>query len=48
MARAAQAHEFIAALPTGYAQAVGEGGAELSGGQRQRIARARALYTATP
>ncbi|MFO1495127.1 MAG: ABC transporter ATP-binding protein [Lysobacterales bacterium] len=43
-ARAAQAHAFIAALPGGYAQAVGEGGAELSGGQRQRIALARALY----
>ncbi len=44
MARAAQAHDFIAALPAGYAQPVGEGGAELSGGQRQRIALARALY----
>ncbi len=47
-ARAAQAHEFIAALPGGYAQAVGEGGAELSGGQRQRIALARALYRDPP
>jgi ATP-binding cassette subfamily B protein len=43
-ARAAEAHDFIAALPRGYAQPVGEGGAELSGGQRQRIALARALY----
>ena len=43
-ARAAEAHEFISALPRGYAHAVGEGGAELSGGQRQRIALARALY----
>lgn len=43
-ARAAEAHEFIAALPQGYASAVGERGANLSGGQRQRIALARALY----
>ena len=43
-ARAAEAHEFIAALPQGYASPVGERGAQLSGGQRQRIALARALY----
>ncbi len=43
-ARAAEAHDFIAALPQKYAHPVGEGGAELSGGQRQRIALARALY----
>jgi ATP-binding cassette subfamily B protein len=43
-ARAAEAPEFIAALPEGYASAVGERGAQLSGGQRQRIALARALY----
>ena len=43
-ARAAEAHDFIAALPHGYASAVGERGANLSGGQRQRIALARALY----
>jgi ATP-binding cassette, subfamily B, bacterial len=45
-AREAEAHDFIAALPQGYATAVGERGAELSGGQRQRIALARALYRA--
>ena len=43
-ARAAEAHDFIAAMPLGYASAVGERGAQLSGGQRQRIALARALY----
>ena len=42
-ARRAQAHEFIARLPDGYATRVGERGLTLSGGQRQRIAIARAL-----
>ncbi|HEY4097956.1 MAG TPA: ABC transporter ATP-binding protein, partial [Baekduia sp.] len=42
-ARRAQAHEFIATLPDGYATRVGERGLTLSGGQRQRVAIARAL-----
>lgn len=42
-ARAAGAHDFIAAREGGYDAPLGEGGAGLSGGERQRIALARAL-----
>ena len=47
-ARAAEAHDFIAALPEGYATLIGERGQKLSGGQRQRLALARALLRDPP
>jgi subfamily B ATP-binding cassette protein MsbA len=47
-ARLAQAHDFIAALPDGYATPVGERGVKLSGGQAQRLAIARAFLKDPP
>lgn len=41
--QAANAHDFIAGLPDGYATLVGEKGVNFSGGQRQRLAIARAV-----
>jgi subfamily B ATP-binding cassette protein MsbA len=47
-ARAAQAWDFIEALPQGLDMMVGPRGAKLSGGQRQRIAIARAMLRNAP
>jgi ABC-type multidrug transport system fused ATPase/permease subunit len=47
-ARAAHAHDFIMALPDGYATEMDNAGAALSGGQRQRLSIARAFLSRAP
>jgi ATP-binding cassette subfamily C protein CydD len=47
-AQYANAHDFISAMPQGYATPVGEHGTRLSGGQAQRIAIARAYLKNAP
>ncbi len=42
-AKAADAHDFVSALPDGYQTVLGQGGVNLSGGQKQRLCIARAL-----
>ena len=48
VAKAAQAHEFIQALPEGYDTWIGERGVKLSVGQKQRMAIARVLLKDPP
>ena len=43
VARMANIHQFVSALPEGYGTLVGSRGSQLSGGQKQRIAIARML-----
>jgi ATP-binding cassette, subfamily B, bacterial len=48
VAKAANAHDFVTALPAGYETWLGERGAKLSGGERQRLCIARAFLENAP
>lgn len=47
-AKAAQCHDFIENLPSGYNTLIGEGGVFLSGGEEQRVSVARAILKNAP
>jgi subfamily B ATP-binding cassette protein MsbA len=47
-ARAANAHEFIMAMPHQYDSIIGERGVKISGGERQRLSLARAILKNPP
>jgi len=47
-AKAAQCHDFVTKLPSGYDTVVGQRGTKISGGEKQRIALARAILKDAP
>jgi subfamily B ATP-binding cassette protein MsbA len=47
-AKAANAHNFIVDMPSGYDSLIGERGVKLSGGERQRLSLARAILKNPP